>query len=436
MRRINKRISLDQLPAGFLSKLWFWVCNFDTVQWLDTNNYENAYTSYKTVVALGAHSVLKTDYKGAFDQWQRYYKKANDYIFGFLGYDLKNDLEDLESSNPDGLDFPDMFFFQPKKLLFITDTYLETAYLEDYAHEWEQDLKSITQQQYNRSVTPSDFTVHQRMDFRTYSGKFEQLQAHINRGDTYETNFCMEFYAEDVTLDPHEVFRQLNRNNPMPFAAFIKHGDYYVMSASPERFAGKKGNKIFTQPIKGTRKRGRNKDEDTAIIKELESNTKERSENIMIVDLVRNDLSRIAEKNSVNVEELCKIYTFPNVHQMISTVTCRVAEKLPVVEVIKALFPMGSMTGAPKISTMKIIDALEMHKRSLYSGAIGYVSPQGDFDFSVVIRTMLYNAKNRYLSMSVGGAITAKAEAEAEYEECLLKAEALLKTLEVYKTKR
>jgi para-aminobenzoate synthetase component 1 len=149
----------------------------------------------------------------------------------------------------------------------------------------------------------------------------------------------------------------------------------------------------------------------------------------MIVDLVRNDLSRTATKGSVEVEELCGIYTFKQVHQMISTVVSQVENTTSAVEIIKTTFPMGSMTGAPKISAMKIIEELEETKRGLYSGAIGYFSPEGDFDFNVVIRSILYNSKNQYLSFSVGSAITSEATAEGEYEECLLKAKAMFEVL-------
>ena len=432
MKRISKRIAIKELPADFKSKLWFWAQPFETFQWLDTNDYKNAYKNYQTVVAIDYESLLKINYKDAFYQMDKYYKNTNDFIFGYLGYDLKNDIEDLESQNFDGLQLPDLFFFQPKKLFLFTETHLEIAYLSNYSDQIDNDLKQIDDQIINHAINQTNFSIHQRMDFETYSKKFEQLQNYIHRGDTYETNFCMEFYGEDVNINPYEVYWTLNSINPMPFSAFIKHDNFYVMSASPERFAGKNAHKIVTQPIKGTRKRGTTQTEDVDIIKELKANTKERSENIMIVDLLRNDLSRIALKNSVNVEELCTIYIFPGVHQMISTITCEVEDTINVVEIIKALFPMGSMTGAPKISTMRIIEELEMHKRGVYSGAIGYISPEGNFDFSVVIRTILYNALNRYLSLSVGGAVTSEANVEAEYEECMIKAESLLKTLDKF----
>jgi len=191
----------------------------------------------------------------------------------------------------------------------------------------------------------------------------------------------------------------------------------------------KKGGNLLTQPIKGTARRSQDAEEDKNIAKDLATDPKEKSENVMIVDLVRNDLSRIAKKGSVNVEELCKVYTFKQVHQLVSSVTAEIADDIPPVEALRTSFPMGSMTGAPKISAMKIIEQLEESKRGLYSGAVGYFTPKGDFDFNVVIRSILYNSGNKYLSFSVGGAITAKSDPEKEYEECLLKAKAMREVL-------
>jgi para-aminobenzoate synthetase component I len=233
-----------------------------------------------------------------------------------------------------------------------------------------------------------------------------------------------------VELAPHSTFKKLNELSRPPFAGYLRLYDHYLLSASPERYLQKRGNRIITQPIKGTAARDlANPQKDRELALSLEQDQKERSENIMIVDLVRNDLSKIANKGSVAVEELCKVYSFPQVHQMISTVSAEVSENLPAVEVLRSSFPMGSMTGAPKISAMKIIEQLEETKRGLYSGAVGYFTPNSDFDFNVVIRSLLYNAEAQYVSLSVGGAITAGSDPFREYEECLLKASVLQKVL-------
>ncbi|MEA3318161.1 MAG: anthranilate synthase component I family protein, partial [Bacteroidota bacterium] len=251
---------------------------------------------------------------------------------------------------------------------------------------------------------------------------------HIKKGDIYEVNFCQEFYGKGE-LNPVKVYQRLNKISPTPFSCYGKFHSKYLISASPERFIKKEANKIISQPIKGTIKRGKNKQEDKELIKKLKNDKKERAENIMIVDLVRNDLSRTAKKGSVKVDELCGIYSFEQVHQMISTISCEIKSDENYVNIIKNAFPMGSMTGAPKIRAMKLIEKYEKTKRGLYSGAVGYISPERNFDFNVIIRSMLYNSESKYLSFIVGGAITSLSVPEKEYEECILKAEAMIKTL-------
>ncbi|MGB8704033.1 MAG: anthranilate synthase component I family protein, partial [Gillisia sp.] len=226
-----------------------------------------------------------------------------------------------------------------------------------------------------------------------------------------------------------KVFSDLNTISSSPFATYLKFDEFTLMSASPERYLQKKGTRIFSEPIKGTARRSGDSKQDKLIAEQLSKDPKENSENIMIVDLVRNDISKIAKKGSVQVEELCKVYSFKQVHQLISTISAELQPEISPVEALKATFPMGSMTGAPKISAMKIIEELEETKRGLYSGAVGYFTPLGDFDFNVVIRSILYNSEKKYVSFSVGGAITAKSEPEKEYEECLLKAKAMREVL-------
>jgi para-aminobenzoate synthetase component 1 len=273
------------------------------------------------------------------------------------------------------------------------------------------------------------FSIEQRISKNTYLEKVSKMLEYIHRGDIYEANFCMEFYSEQATINPVEIYQRLSTISEPPFAVYFKNKDQFLLSASPERYLKKEGTKVISQPIKGTSKRNSNAELDEQSKIELENNPKERAENVMIVDLVRNDLSRTAKKGSVIVEELCQVYTFKQVHQLVSTVVSEVENTISPLEIIKTTFPMGSMTGAPKISAMKIIEELEETKRGLYSGAVGYFSPEGDFDFNVVIRSILYNAKNQYLSFSVGSAITAEATAFGEYEECLLKAKAMFEVL-------
>ncbi|MEN8883690.1 MAG: aminodeoxychorismate synthase component I, partial [Flavobacteriaceae bacterium] len=312
---------------------------------------------------------------------------------------------------------------------------IEFHYLSMVDDEIESDFKAVCnlviersrnhQNKASNTLSPPNIKIKLRIHKDEYHQKVTKVLEHIHRGDIYEANFCQEFFAENTTINPLQVYEDLNKISEPPFASFFKIDNHYLLSASPERYLKKEGSKIISQPIKGTAKRLINPIDDEKIASDLSRDLKERSENIMIVDLVRNDLSKTAKKGSVSVEELCKVYTFKQVHQMISTVVSELNDDVHPVDVIRDTFPMGSMTGAPKISAMKIIEELEETKRGLYSGTVGYFTPNGDFDFNVVIRSILYNSEKKYLSFSVGSAITAKSTPEKEYEECLLKAKAM-----------
>ena len=421
-------------PEHFKKQLLIWAQQFDDVVWLDSNKYDGLYSSYDAVLAVDAFTAIRTDYVTAFNKLHDYQNTVKDWIFGYLSYDLKNDIETLESNNFDGLNFPDLYFFQPKKLFLIKDEKMELHYLKMVDDEMEFDMAMISaisvSKQDRESHLRNPIKIKLRMHKDEYFAKVESMLSHIHRGDIYEANFCQEFYAENTTIDPLYTFDKLNAISKPPFATFLKLGDNYLLSASPERYIKKAGNKIVSQPIKGTAKRSNDKALDKQLALNLVKDQKERSENIMIVDLIRNDLSHTATKGSVKVEELCKVYSFLQVHQMISTVTSVVSPDTKPVDILRTTFPMGSMTGAPKISAMQIIENLEETKRGLYSGAVGYFEPNGDFDFNVVIRSILYNADNNYISYSVGSAITAKSDPLSEYEECLVKAKAMREVLE------
>jgi para-aminobenzoate synthetase component 1 len=416
-------------PEAFKSQLLLWSQQFREVVFLDSNDYPSKYSSFDCVLAVDAFTSLQTDYHNAFDDLKQYQQQSKDWLFGYLSYDLKNDTEKLHSNNFDGLHFPDLFFFQPKKLFFLKGNELEMHYLYLCDDELESDFHDIINcKLQTKNHKPLD--IKQRISKESYLSKVRSMLEHIHRGDIYEANFCMEFYAKNATIDPSNIYQKLNSISKPPFATFFKNNQYYLLCASPERYLRKEENKVISQPIKGTAKRFSDSVLDENSKKELSENPKERSENIMIVDLVRNDLSHTATKGSVEVEELCDVYTFKQVHQMISTVISKVESTIPPIEILQTTFPMGSMTGAPKISAMKIIEELEETKRGLYSGAVGYFTPTHDFDFNVVIRSILYNAQNKYLSFSVGSAITAQSIAEQEYEECLLKAKAMFEVLQ------
>jgi para-aminobenzoate synthetase component 1 len=413
-------------PIAFKQQLLLWSNAFREVVFLDSNQYHQTYTSYDCVLAIDAFTSLKTDFHHAFEELHQYQSQTNDWLFGYLSYDLKNNTEALQSTNFDGLEFPDLFFFQPKKLFLLKGNQLEMQYLKVCGHEMESDfIEIINFTMTSISHLPTSIAIEARISKEKYLQKVQKMLEHIQLGDIYEANFCMEFYAENAEVNPIAIYQKLNAISEPPFAVYFKNAHHYLASASPERYLKKEGEKVISQPIKGTSKRISAIDLDNKSKHDLFENPKERSENIMIVDLVRNDLSRTATKGSVEVEELCKIYTFKQVHQMISTLVSKVAHTTSPTEIIKTTFPMGSMTGAPKISAMQIIEDLEETKRGLYSGAVGYFTPNNDFDFNVVIRSILYNSDKKYLSFSVGSAITSLSEPEKEYDECLLKAKAM-----------
>lgn len=428
--RTSKRYPFP-LTETSKKKLLHWAQQFNEVVWLDSNHYPQKNETYQAVLAVDAFTALKTDSQFAFKKLGDYQTLTRDWLFGYLSYDLKNDVENLQSNNFDGLYFPELYFFQPKKVFLFSREYVEIQYLNIVAEEIETDwqtISSIEIAEENSSETLS-VKINSRTAKAAYIEKVRQMLEHIKRGDIYEANLCQEFYAEDAMVNPLHTFFHLNDISRPPFSVFLKLDELFALSASPERYLKKSGRTVISQPIKGTARRSLNMMEDRAIAEQLDHDAKERSENIMITDLVRNDLSKIAEKGSVQVDELCKIYTFEQVHQLISTVSCTVSKEVSSVEILEKTFPMGSMTGAPKISAMQIIESLEDAKRGLYSGAIGYFSPAGDFDFNVVIRSILYNSIEKYLSFSVGSAITINSSPEKEFEECLLKARAMRQVL-------
>jgi para-aminobenzoate synthetase component 1 len=419
-----------KIPAGtinielFKQKAQQWASVFEVFAYLDSNSFSGPYAKFETLIAVGAKHQIKCKAGHAFEQLDLFRAAHLGFVLGFFSYDLKNETENLTSDNPDHLQFPDLYFFVPEHLILIKSDGIEII-----SAEAETIAAQITHQHTKPVETVAGADIKARFSRDEYIDTVKTIQQHIIRGDIYETNFCQEFYAEGCAIKPLSVFNELNRISPTPFAAFLKLNDQYILSASPERYLAKRGERLISQPIKGTAKRSADKAEDERLKAELKNHPKEQQENVMIVDLVRNDLTRAAKPGSVQVEELFGIYSFEQVHQMISTITCVKDESLSDVQAIKHTFPMGSMTGAPKVSAMRLMEQYERTKRGVYSGAIGYFGPDGDFDFNVVIRTILYNATNQYLSFQVGSAITHNADAEKEYEECLLKAKAIFEVL-------
>ena len=419
---------------NFKSSVLRWAQQFDEIVWLDSNDHSNSYASFDALLAVDGLTGISTDHYQAFDDLKEFQSQVKDWIFGYLTYDLKNDVEALESQNFDGLEFPELYFFQPKKIIQIKGSQVIFLYLNMVADEIQSDFETIRQNDFDENIGLKNErpSIKMRIFKEEYFKRVSKILNHIHQGDIYEVNFCQEFYCEGLDMTPLPVYERLNAISKPPFATFTKLLDKYLLCASPERFLKKVGTKIISQPIKGTAARSLDPKKDAELKRHLEKDQKERSENVMIVDLVRNDLSQKAIKGSVHVEELCKVYSFAQLHQMISTVSCEIKPNENPVDVIRNCFPMGSMTGAPKVSAMKIIEEFESFKRGIYSGSVGYFTPEGDFDFNVVIRSILYNSSKKYLSYAVGSAITAKSDPEKEYLECLLKAKAMRQVLEEF----
>lgn len=422
----NSNINIEALNERFDH-----VCVFDSNP--EINDKKNI--SSTRIVAIDAIEKLTCiEPENALAELQRFYDARKGWLFGYLTYDLKNCIEELSSKNTDRLEFPILHFFSPKVVLEIDESSCSVFFddediSENEAKEIYLEATGSVPFSKNASEKPDAINIRSAISKKEYIDSVNQLKEHIRKGYIYEINFCQEFFAENVVIDTCDVYKKLNAISSAPFSAYCKFQRHYLLCASPERFLKKQANRLISQPIKGTIKRSENLPEDEELKKELKNNPKERSENVMIVDLVRNDLSKIAKQGSVIVDELFGIYTFKQVHQMISTISCELKEDVSFTKILESTFPMGSMTGAPKVSAMKLIEEYESTRRGLYSGAVGYIRPNGDFDFNVVIRSIVYNSENHYLSFMAGSAVTDKSEAEQEYEECLLKAKAMFEVL-------
>lgn len=370
----------------------------------------------QSIVATGTHCLTQID---------RFTRENRDWIFGHLCYDLKNQIEGFSSNKADHIGFEDFYFFVPEVVLIVSEKVVKIGADESI------NTRDVFEKILSGTAVQNSFSrvkIKSRFSREEYLTTVRRLQDHILRGDCYEICLCQEFYADNVQIEPVSVFVRLSEISPNPFSAFYKSSEKYLMCASPERFLKKTGDFIISQPIKGTSKRSGFSDAEERNL--LKSSEKERAENIMIVDLVRNDLSKICEKGSVTVKELLETYSFPQVHQLISTISGKLAKKISFPEILYATFPMGSMTGAPKRRALELIEKFEKSKRGLFSGSVGYIAPNGDFDFNVVIRSLLYNEKSRYLSIPAGSAITWKSDAQKEFEECLVKIEGMKKALQ------
>ncbi len=401
-----------------------------TAVFLNSNGYDqDQYSGLPWAFAIGEADLYGGPFQDTFQELKHFADSQNDWLFGFFSYELKNQLESLQSMNPDQVGMPMAHFFCPVVVVLPGQEggcrigcLPGFGKLSDPVYVYQ----GLISEGESRLIHPEYPGLEPRVSRARYLQQLRSIKDHIQAGDIYELNYCVEFFRENIDIDPVVYYDWINRSSPTPFSCFYMLDDKFLMCASPERFMKKQGSRLIAQPIKGTSARGDNMAEDAKNRQALFEDPKERSENVMIVDLIRNDLARSAQKDTVNVEELFGIYSFSHVHQMISTVTSRLHPSCHYLDAIRSAFPVGSMTGAPKVRAMELIEQYEDTRRGLYAGSVGYISPDKDFDFNVVIRSLQYNAKNAYLAYMAGGAITAASVPEREYEECLLKARAVL----------
>ena len=422
LERLNKVFTVDDIEV-FKRKIIHISTHFENSIILNSN-YSS--TDYDLIFAYGVHSFLSSN-KNSLKKLDDYVSQCKDWLFGFFSYDLKNEIEPLKSQNLLCHDLPNLYFFQPQVIITIKENTVDLKYV--LGIEPDDELNKILNFKYSFKKQSVKDNLELRFKKSDYVKSINNIKEHIRIGDIYELNFCMDYYSNDIIIDPVKSYISLNSLTESPMSAFIKLKYFHLLSSSPERFIKKKNNRIKTQPIKGTVRREKNINNDLKNINYLNNNSKELSENHMIVDLVRNDLSRIAKKGTVTVKELSTLYSFKNVHQLISTVEAEINNSTKISKILESTFPMGSMTGAPKIRSMELIEKFEKTQRGIYSGAVGYISPKIDFDFNVVIRSIIYDSQRNNLNINVGSAITFASDPYKEFDECKLKAEAMISSL-------
>lgn len=398
-----------------------WSSQFSILIFLDSNGYTDGFGAYECLLAVNPTGAFFSKLPDA-AEW---HKSNKDWLFGHIAYDYKNQLESrLATNHPARLGFPTFSFFCPEVVCYIRHNSTQLV-IESLYDAPDSIFETIFSTPFAPVQSLPVISFKARTTEESYMANIAKLKEHIRNGDCYELNYCNEYYADTADISPVSVFAALNKLSKAPFATFYRNEDKYLMCASPERYICNRASTITSQPIKGTAKRSVEPREDEHNREMLSQSIKDKAENVMITDLVRNDMARTCKTGSVTVNELFAIYSFPQVHQMISTISGQLRVGADFGDVIKNSFPMGSMTGAPKIKVMELIDSYEDTARELFSGTVGYVSPEGDFDFNVIIRSLFYNSTRGYLSYQAGGAITYDSNARAEWEEMRLKGWAL-----------
>lgn len=412
-------------PAAFKAKALEWANKFKLFIAFDSNDYQqDSYKKYDWLLAVDSIDFIQPA-SNFFEEVESFKHNTQGSIFGWWSYDCQAETHGITHPHPATVSFPNCFFFIPRYILSVEG---DTLTINRNFPETFEIIEQIEKTEVTKSVSNS-MIFKPNTSREKYLIDIESIKQKIENGDFYELNYCTEIVAEEVTINPINTFLALNKKSKAPFSTLLKWQSNYALCASPERFICKRENKVVSQPIKGTINRGKDKEEDETLKSVLQNSSKERAENVMIVDLVRHDLTPFAKTGSIQVEELFGIYTFNTLHQMISTISAELSDEKDAIKAIMSAFPMGSMTGAPKHEVLKNIAALETSSRGLFSGTIGYLDKNGDFDFNVVIRTIFYDAKAKIISIKTGGAITYDSIPEKEYEEVLLKRKTLLEVL-------
>ena len=415
MQRLEK--DLNELPAG-LHGLLTWASSFDHFCVLDGSAGTDPDYAFPQLIAVGAARTFELTSARTFDELTDFLSPSSMGYVVQIGYGLKDRIEKLSSRHEDPIGFPDLYVFEPLHLIRFQQGHALQIHSLNPEAVW-QSLLQVADPLVPSTIDPIRFQARCSQD--QYLEQVQGVQQHIRRGDCYELNYCQEFYADGVRLDPVSVYRHLCRVVQAPFSCLYRRDSRWLIGASPERFLKKTGDRLESRPMKGTAPRYADAALDQQSASQLLNSEKDRAENIMVVDLVRNDLSRVAEKNSVDVPVLCQLHSFPQVHQLVSTVQARLRPGVRFADILQACFPMGSMTGAPKVRVMELTDQYECSARGLYSGSVGFLEPNGDFDLNVVIRSLQYESTRGYLSYHVGSGITTYSDPEKEWEECLWK---------------
>ena len=373
--------------------------------------------NYEFLVAYGAEQ-----YWDKYEFFEKEIDDVHDWVFGILGYDVKNNFEELKSENKAIIETPEVSFFIPE-ILITVDKMENVSIVKGTlsADFWNQkSSKSALEVDKPTSSVSKEY----------YLKKINEIHELIRCGEVYELNYCVPYSHSFTAFDPISFHLDLLEKSPVPMGSYYNVGHLHLCGASMERYLMKNKSKVLSQPIKGTIRKGISAQEDAELVKQLELSEKDRAENVMIVDLVRNDLARISESGSVNVDELFGIYSYLQVHQMISTVSATLKDDTSIAKIVRSTFPMGSMTGAPKIAAMEYIEDLEDFKRGWYSGSIGYIDPERNMDFNVIIRSVICDEEQQVINYNAGGAITIDSDPEEEWKEVQLKTKAIRELLD------